>query len=55
MREKPKTKAIRVKEDEKVTRIEPAAKNVRAEIEPTRKGGISLIMEMAIDEEDDED
>lgn len=45
------TKAIRVKQDDKVTRIVPADKDVKAEVTPTPKGGISLSMEMAIDEE----
>lgn len=54
MKKKPKTKAIRIKESEKVTRIEPAAKNVKAEVTPTPKGGISLSMELAIDEELDD-
>jgi len=54
VKQKQKTKAIRIKENEKVTRIEPAAKNVKAEVTPTPKGGISLSMELAIDEELDD-
>lgn len=53
MKPKPKKKAIRIKESEKVTRIESAVKNVQAEMAPRPKGGISLIMEMAISEEED--
>lgn len=49
------TKAIRIKEDDKVTRIVPANKNVKAELEKTPAGGISLSMEMAFDEELDDD
>ena len=45
------TKAIRIKEDDRVTRIVPADKNLKAEVTPTPKGGISLSMELAIDEE----
>lgn len=51
MRQKQKTKAIRIKEDDKVTRIVPADKNLKAEVEPMPKGDISLSMELAIDEE----
>ena len=54
MRQRQKTKAIRIKEDDRVTRIVPADKNVKAEIAPTPKGGISLSLEMAIDEELDD-
>ncbi len=45
------TKAVRIKEDDRVTRIVPADKNLKAEVTPTSKGGISLSMELAIDEE----
>ncbi len=48
------TKAIRIREDDKVTRIVPADKNVKAEVKPKPKGGISLSLEMAIDEELDD-
>ena len=50
-RKRKATNAIRIRESETVTRIEPAAKNVRAEVKPKSGGGISLSMEMAIDEE----
>lgn len=46
------TKAIRIKQDEKVTRIEPASKNVSVKTEPKPKGGVSLSIEMAISEEE---
>lgn len=45
------TKAIRIKQDDKVTRIEPASKNLNVEVKPKAKGGVSLSIEMAIDEE----
>ena len=48
------TKAVRIKEDDRVTRIVPADKNLKAEVTPTSKGGISLSMELAIDEELDD-
>ena len=54
MKQKQKTKAIRIKENDKVTRIVPADKNLKAEVAPTSKGGISLSMELAIDEELDD-
>ena len=47
-------KAIRIREDDKVTRIVPADKNLKAEVTSTPKGGISLSMELAIDEELDD-
>lgn len=51
-RKRKATNAIRIKEDDKVTRIEPASKNVSVKTESKPKGGVSLSIEMAISEEE---
>ncbi len=55
MRQKRKaTKAIRIKEDDKVTRIVPAARDLKVEAKPKPGGGISLTMEMFLDSDEED-